>query len=390
VHDPLFISSALEEIAALLKLAGEGYKARAYARGAERAAALGEQLSALITDGSLIEMPDIGRSLAKQISALWHTGSSPLLEHLRVEFPPGSAELSRVPGLTARRIKLLREQLDIRSVDVLREACLAQRVRALPGFGPKTEQRLLEAIDHYRSAPPKPQRLLLSDALGFMRRLERQIVGQQLAAAVFLTGAARRCHELMDALELMVIDPRVSDMHAALARSPFLLRSADTLLVENVPLRLHLCTHDNAGAVLLHTTGSAAHVHALEAHAKAHGLTLRPDGLFDAQGQPAATNSDERAIYSALGLCYVPPERRDEVLASTTSEALVTRAHVRGAVHCHTTYSDGKHSIEEMARAAQARGFEYITITDHSPTAHYAGGVDHDRLIRRHPDPARH
>ena len=387
VHDPLFISASLEEIAALLKLAGEGYKARAYARGAERAAALGDQLGALITDGSLIEMPDIGRSLAKQISALWHTGSSPLLEHLRVEFPPGSAELSRVPGLTARRIKLLREQLDIRSVDSLRDACLAQRVRALPGFGPKTEQRLLAAIDRYRGAPLQPQRMLLSDALLFARRLERQIVGQQLGAAVILAGAARRCHELVSELELVVVEPRASDIAAALARSPYLLRSADGLLVEGVPLRLHVATHANAGAVLLHATGSGAHMQELEARARARGLALQPDGLRDAHGQLSPASSEERAIYGELGASYAPPERRDH--AAQTSSDLVARAHLRGAVHCHTTYSDGKHSIEEMARAAEALGFEYITITDHSPSAHYAGGVDHDRLMEQWDEIAR-
>lgn len=390
MHDPLFISSALEEIAALLKLAGEGYKARAYARGAERAAALGDQLGALIADGSLIEMPDIGQSLAKQISALWHTGSSPLLEHLRVEFPAGSAELSRVPGLTARRIKLLREQLDIRSLDALREACLAQRVRALPGFGPKTEQRLLGAIEHYRSAPLQPQRMLLSDALLFARRLERQIVGQQLAAGALLAGAARRCQELVSELDLVVIDPRTADITAALARSPYLLRTRGALLVEGVPLRLHVCTSANTGAVLLRATGSEAHLRALEARAQLRGLTLQPDGLRDEHGQTLPASRDERAIYSELGLCYVPPERRaDDALLSHEQSELVARADLRGAVHCHTTYSDGKHSIEEMARAAQARGFEYITITDHSPSAHYAGGVDNDRLMQQWDEIAR-
>jgi DNA polymerase (family 10) len=390
VQDALFISSALEEIAALLKLSGEGYKARAYARGAERVAALGDQLGALIADGSLTELPDIGRSLSKQISALWHTRRSPLLEHLRVEFPPGSAELSRVPGLTARRIKALREGLGIRSLDGLREACVAQRVRALPGFGPKTEQSLLEAIDRYRTAPAQPQRMLLSDALLFARRLERQVIGQQLAARVVMAGAARRCQEVLSELDVVLVDPRERDVVAALARSPFLLSSAGQLQVAGVPLHLHLCTRENAGATLLRTTGSEAHLKALQTHAQSRGLDLRGEGLIDVDGKSSPANSAEEAIYARLGLGYVPPERRaDDVLPVSGTCELVERRHLRGAVHCHTTYSDGKHSIEAMARAAQALGFEYITITDHSPSAHYAGGVDIDRLMQQWDEIAR-
>lgn len=383
VGDPLFISSALEEIAALLKLAGEGYKARAYARGAELVLALGDQLGPLIEGGTLIEVPDIGPSLSKQIGALWRSGSSPLLERMRVEFPPGAAELSRVPGMTRRRIQLLREGLGIRSLDALREACLAQRVRTLPGFGAKTEQRLLEAIDSYRTAPARPQRMLLSDALLAARRLERLIVGQQLAAQTVLTGAARRCEELLSELDLVVIDPRVGDVSAAIARSPFVISSAGRLLVDGVPLRLHACAQDNAGATLLRTTGSAAHLRALEALARSRGLELRADGLFDAQGQTSPANREEGAIYAALGLSFVTPEQRSEALPTAAASDLVERAQLRGAVHCHTSYSDGKHSVEQMARAAQALGFEYITITDHSPSAHYAGGVDLDRLLQQ-------
>jgi DNA polymerase (family 10) len=395
VHDPVLVRSALEEIAALLGLAGEGFKARAYARGAELVAALGDQLGPMITAGDLRELPGIGASLSKQIGELWQHGTSPLLERLRIEYPPGSAELSRVPGLTARRIKLLREGLGIRSLEALREACLAQRVRTLPGFGPKTEQRLLEAIELFQTTPEEPRRILLVDALLFVRRLQRQLIGERLAADVLLAGAARRRQEIVTELDVVVVDPSMSDdIFAAVARSAFVTRPARErpreLLIEGVPLRLHVCAREIVGATLLDATGSEAHLRALTARAEQRGLGLRADGLFFADGSFSPASSDEAAIYAELGLCFVPPElRADEALPTAGPIELVEASHLRGAIHCHTTYSDGKHSIEEMARAAQARGFEYITITDHSPSAHYAGGVDLERLKEQWDDIAR-
>ena len=383
MYDALFVSSALEEIAALLKLAGEGYKARAYAHGAEVVVGLSEQLGALVEANELLEVPGIGRSLAKQIEALSGSGRSPLLERLRVEFPPGSAELSRVPGLTARRIKLLREGLDVRTVDALREACLAQRVRTLPGFGAKTEQRLLEAIDQWREAKAQPPRMLLVDALHFARRLERQVLGQRLAANVVLAGAARRCEEVLSELDVVMVDAREDELFSSLARSPFVMGTTrEQFSVDRVPLRVHVCLRDNFGATLLAATGSDSHVQALAERAQQRGLRLSAEGLFDSADRRCAASSDEAAIYSELGHRFVPAELRSGAVLATSTE-LIEGSHLRGVVHCHTTYSDGKHSIEEMARAAQALGFEYITITDHSPSAHYAGGVTVDRLMQQ-------
>jgi DNA polymerase (family 10) len=359
VYDARFVSAALEEIAALFKLAGEGYKARAYAQGAEVVEALGEQLGQLIVHGGLIEVPGIGRSLAKQIEALWHSGRSPLLERLHVDYPPGSAELSRVPGLTARRIKLLREGLAVRSLDALREACLAQRVRTLPGFGAKTEQRLLEAIEHWREAPAQPRRMLLVDALQFIRRLERQVLGQRLAASVLLAGAARRCEEVLCELDVIIVDADEEALYASLNRSPLVMsvtRAGESqLLVEGVPLRLHLCTRENKGAMLLYATGSDAHFCALVDRAQACGMSLRAEGLFDVAGTLSPASHDESAIYAALGLSFVPPELRANQTLASAPHDLIERAHLRGAVHCHTTYLDGIGARIRRPSAAHGR-----------------------------------
>ena len=178
----------------------------------------------------------------------------------------------------------------------------------------------------------------------------------------------------------MIVDPREREPFQAVTRSPYVSAMRGELTVEGVPLRLHLATREDAGAVLLHATGSEAHVRALAERAQARGLSLRADGLFAADGCRSASSAEEAGIYEQLGLCFVPPELRgDATLPTVSAIELVERPQLRGAVHCHTTYSDGKHSVADMARAAQELGFEYITITDHSPSAHYAGGVDLER-----------
>ena len=388
VQDPARIALALEEIASLLQLNGESHKARAYARGATIVVTLGQELESLVRDGQLTEVEGIGPSLSRQISELWNTGSSSLLTRLHATFPEGSAELASLPGITPRRMQALREALGVHTIEALRDACLAQRVRTLRGFGEKTERRFLESIEAREHAPEVPKRMLLADALLITRRLQRQLVGHGYADQLVLSGAARRAQEVLTELDWVAVGARKQELFDQLARSTLLMRvdreRGTAATPEGVPVQLHFADSEYAGATLLWATGSEQHRAALVARARERGLSLDADGLRDAGGDRASASADEAAIYRALGFDYVPPELRGtaRLPAADSGELseLVDANDVRGMVHCHTLYSDGKNSIEEMARAAEALGMEYITITDHSPAAHYAGGVDLDRL----------
>ena len=404
------VEDGLAQIASLFGLSGrDGWKAAAYERGAEIVRALGDdQLEAMISADRLRDIDGIGPSLAKQIGALWRDGRSELLDRLEAQYPRGAAELARVPGMTVRRIRALGDALGIGSIAELRSACAAQRVRAVPGFGVKLEQKLSAGCEQI-DAPPVHRRMLLVEAIATANRLREHLVSiAGVAEEVQLAGAARRGEESVDELELLVVTRDPDGSWAALARlgAVFALDRARSTaqLSAGIGLRLTVVPPQRAGAGLLTATGPRAHVQALEERARARGVALA-DVTADAPDAFAA----EAAIYRTLDLAVTPPELRVDGGEAELSElgesrfaALVEAEHIRGLVHCHTEYSDGRDSVEAMARAAEALGMEYITITDHSPSAHYAGGVPLDRLkaavgrdrarpgAGERPDPTRH
>jgi DNA polymerase (family 10) len=391
-HD---IARALQDVALLMALSGgNAFKVRAYERGAQIVGDLGDQLSTLIEEDQLTTVEGIGPSLAKQIAELWNTGSSALLAELLSAHPPGALELARVPGMTLRRLRALHESLGVTSIEALRDACLAGRVRGVPGFGVKTEERLLAAVERVLSPPPEvPGRMLLGDALRLAKRVEQALLEASAASAVSVAGAARRFEETLGELELVITAIDEEAVFQRLLRLPGVTRvdraARRAQLAQGVPLIVHVAPPEHAGAELLFATGPEAHLHALSQLAHARGLELTAAGLTPrtvrAGGAITAGGESEAAIYERLGVPPVPPElrgRRAQAVdeAEHGYEDLIAAQDIRGLVHCHTTYSDGKHGVEEMARAAEALGMQYITITDHSPSAHYAGGVPLDRL----------
>jgi DNA polymerase (family 10) len=370
------VARALNEIAALLRFGGEvKFKVDAYEHAAQVVTTLGGELAERVEEDRLRDIQGIGPALSRQIQELWNTDSSELLRQLRARHPPGTSELLQVSGVTPRRVRALHDALGIASVEALRDACAAGRVRALPGFGLKTEEKLLLACQRLTQREARgPEPLLLSRGLQLLQLLSAELAS--VAEEVLVAGAARRGEELLAELELVV----VGDAEAAMARLTGLRRVVRVEseqrvahLADGIALRLHVASRANLGTVWLRSTGSAAHLAELEA---------REPGILE---RAFAT---EVELYRALGLGYVPPELRlgsDELTraASAGFDDLVDVPDVLGLVHCHTTYSDGRSSVLEMAQAAHALGMKYVTITDHSPTARYASGVAIDDLRRQ-------
>lgn len=376
MQDPAQVARGLQEIAALLMFSGESrFKTRAYERAATLVATLGPDLASIVEQDSLRTLEGIGDVLSRQILELWNTGSSVLLQRLRRELPEGAAELLRVSGMTPRRIRALSAALGVRSVDDLLAACVARRVREVQGFGPKTEQRLLAACQNLRAQdPPALRNLLMGPALDLATAIRREL--EKVLSQVEVAGAVRRSEETVGELEL-VGDGDVKAALAHLARDGLAVQldaeRGTARLAAGVPLRIH-AAEPAFGSALFFATGDAAHVAAVCALARRQGFEL-----------PARAFATERELYASVGLPLVPPELRqgtDELERAARHELgeLLELEHLRGFVHCHTTYSDGRNSVLEMAQAAHALGAQYITITDHSPSAHYAGGVTLDRL----------
>jgi DNA polymerase (family 10) len=387
MQDPAEVARALGEIAVLIGLEAEPrFKVKAYERAARIVETLGEELGLVVEQDRLRGIAGIGAVLSAQIRELWNSGSSQLLLDLRARHPPGAAELVRVQGMTVRRMRAIHEALGVSSVEDLRAACAAGRVRALAGFGVKTEERLLAACDRWLGRSERnPTSVLLAHALELATLIERELSAVVESATV--TGALRRGEETLRELELVVH----GDLDAALrqlsrlrqvVRVDFARRTAQ--LGDGIPLLLHPA-EPSVGNALLLTTGSAAHVAAVCDRAERSSFAIAGAPRTGLPGLPARTFASEADLYAAVGVCFVPPELRQgadelEQAARGDFSDLVDAGDIVGMVHCHTTYSDGKNSVIEMASAAHALGMSYITITDHSPSAHYASGLTLDRL----------
>lgn len=399
--DKYSIAAALQEIGTLLELKGGQYfKARAYKLGARSVAELSEDLGKLIKQNRLTFVKGIGHALAKQIEELYRTGESTVLNELRGQMPPGVVELSQVRGLNVKKVELLHQELGITSIEELKAAAEAGKLRELKGFGAKTEQRILEAITRTTDEPDR--RIHIHHALRAGERVVDYLKTSRALLEVEFGGSLRRWKETVSRIVIVASSRQPQKLIEHFLKFPMVLSEIDksaqaveVQLSEGFRTRLLVARPDEFAATLLNATGSRAHLKKLEQVAATRKLKLTRAGiekiaLPKAKGRASSIRAQSEAdIYEELGMQYVPPELREDegeveaALRGKLPEDLITNEDIRGMVHCHTTYSDGKHSVEQMVAAAESMGMKYITITDHSPTAFYAGGVKIDRLKRQ-------
>lgn len=394
IKDKFAIAAALQEIGTLLELkGGEYFKARAYKLGARSVAELTEDLGKLIQQNRLTFVKGIGHGLAKQIEELYTTGGSSLLNELRAEMPPGIVELSAVRGLTVKKVQLLHQALGISTVAELKAAAEAGKLRELKGFGAKTETKILEAIAGSENRPA--QRIHIHHALRAGEGILEYLRTSRLLIEAELAGSARRWQETVSQIILVASTKKPQALVDHFLRFPTVLRTEErasgravVTLSEGFRVTLIAVAPKDFAVALFNATGSEAHLQKLSDFAAKGKLRTKARRTSKSKTKPVEVKS-EAQIYRSLGMQFVPPELREDqgeieaALAGKIPEDLVTADDIRGMVHCHTTYSDGKHSVEQMVAAAEALGMKYITITDHSPTAFYAGGVEIDRLQRQ-------
>jgi DNA polymerase (family 10) len=404
--DKYAIAAALQEIGILLELKGGQYfKARAYKQGARSIAEIGEDLGKLIKENRLTFVKGIGYALAKQIEQLYTTGESSMLKELRAQMPPGVAELSRVRGLTVKKVEQLHEALGVTTLEELKAAAEAGKLREVKGFTAKTEARILEAINARKDRAE--QRIHVHHALRAAERIIEYLKTSRALIDVEIAGELRRWHETVSEVVIAASAKNPRTLIDHFVRFPMIVRTEEdshghavVRLSEGFNAKLIAVKPEKFAIALLNATGSEAHLRKLELSAKDNGRrkkrsvsearasarAARPSLMVGLLTQPATTESE---IYRKLGMQYIPPEMREdlgEVEAAQRKklpEDLITTEDIRGMVHCHTTYSDGKHTVEQMVAAAEAMGMRYLTITDHSPTAFYAGGLKIDRLQRQ-------
>jgi len=380
------VARVLQEIADLLELKGENpFKIRAYRNGADVVAHATEAASGL-DEAGLRTWSGIGKDLATRIREIAATGTCEIRLELLKEFPETLLEVLRLQGVGPKTVALLHQELHIKSLEDLSEAAKAGRIRGIKGMGAKKEELILKAIDERQR---HAGRHLLARATEVADALVAYLVAQAPAATIVTVGSVRRGAETCGDLDLLATgaDATLADtfvtyptVERVLGHGP---TKASVLLRGGYQADLRIVLPDQRGAALQYFTGSKAHNIALRDRALERGWKLNEYGLFDAKDQVIA-GATEEGIYQALGLTWISPELREnrgEIAAAAAAALpdLITQADLKGDVHMHTTESDGRESLATMVAAAQARGLQYIAITEHTQSLAMTNGLDEAR-----------
>jgi len=388
-------AETLREIGALLAMEnGNRFRTQAYQRAANVVEGVPD-FEALALTGRLTSLPGVGPGIARVLEESLRTGRSALLEKLRKQYPSGTLELSSV--LSLPRIRLVHEALCVTTLAGLRSACEEGRVRSLPGFGVKSERKLIERID---ALVPHGQVVILPQAVAQGFTLCEHLRRHRSVVLVEVAGTLRRREETIERLDIVVGSKDADAVVSHAQRIPGVATieqiGADRFILHQLGgLDAHVRVVEPAdfAVALVDSTGSPAHLAKLAQRATDKGLVL--DDLALRKGRRKLSIANEEALYSHLDLDFVPPELREDTgefeaaAKGRIPTDLVRVEDIQGVVHCHTDYSDGKHTIEQMAQAAEALGLRYMTITDHSRSATYANGLELDRLERQADEIAR-
>ena len=380
----------LREAAALMQIAGENpFHAKAFETGAAAVAELEGAPEDWPDSGVLLRTKGIGKGLRERIEEWIATGTIASVETLRAEIPPGLLVMSRIPGLGTKSILTLWKDLQIDTIDKLETAAREGKLTPLPRFGEKLVQRILAGIDQTRKYGT---RHLISQARRTAAEIFEQLKQLEGVQRIEACGSLRRRRETIGDLDFIVTTTNpalamqtfttLSGVETVVAHGP---TKSSILLQGGVEVDLRVVEDSQFAAAVNYFTGSKEHNTALRGRAKRRGMRLNEYGLYregEEQPLPAAEEAD---IYLHLGLAYVEPELRENMGEIEAAEAgtlpkLITRDAMRGMLHCHSTWSDGKNSIEEMAQAARALGYEYFALCDHSRLAAYAGGLSIERV----------
>ncbi|NLT04754.1 MAG: PHP domain-containing protein [Solirubrobacterales bacterium] len=436
------IAAAFDELGTLYELDGAVvYRVLAYRNAAKAIRDSGVSVAELARQGRAESLPGIGKTIAEKIDALLAEGEIPAAGKLKARIPVGLVEVTRIPGLGPKRARQLHDELGVDSIESLRAAAEGQQIRTVAGFGARAEEKILAALAAGADGSER-ERVLLSVAREVGGELVEGLRASGLAERVELAGSARRWTDTCKDLDVVVAvraaaggvpgaegdatdagrepggDGEAADADGAPAggQEPAAPRADPAAVaalidafaalpaVDDVTTRgeagakatthqglavdLRVVAADCFGNLLQHFTGSGRHNEALRTAAVRRGLHVSEYGILDDATGETVRCADEAAVYARLGMAYVESELREdrgelEAAREGTLPELVTVADIRGDLHCHTTASDGHDTVLEMARAAQARGYEYLAITDHSASHGFGNHVDADELLRQ-------
>jgi DNA polymerase (family X) len=389
------IAAAFNELAALYELDGANrYRVLAYKEAARVIRDHPQSVADLAEAGTATDLPGVGETLQAKIRALLAEGEIPAAVQLKRKFPPDLVEVTRLPGIGAKTARRMYEELGISSLEELRIAATEHRLRGVRGLGAKVEDNVLAALDRIE-LDGDPERRLLSEVLEVGEELVADLAADAASERVELAGSARRWAETCKDVDIVATATEPARLAAALLGHELAAEpgssgggSARIRTHNGIAVDLRIVPPEEFGNLLQHFTGSKEHNVKLRERALRMGLSVSEHGIADAESGEVTRCASEADVYERLGLAFIEPELRQggdelELAANGELPELVTVEDIRGDLHCHTTLSDGKNSLEEMVEAARQRGYSYLAVTDHSATHGFGNDVQPDALLAR-------
>jgi DNA polymerase (family X) len=389
------IAAALRELGILYELDGaDRFRVQAYREAARTVAESPVSIEQLAEEGRLTELPAVGKTLAEKIVTLIETGSIPSADKLKAKFPATLVEVTRVPGLGAKTARRIYDELGVENLTQLKEAAEDGRIAGMRGLGARTEENILSSLEGV-TEDGIGERLLLSNVLPVAEEIRSDLLGLGVANRIEIAGSARRWTETCKDLDLIATTDDVGGLVEALATHGLSAETrrggdaaASVLTHAGLKVDLRIGTEETFGNLLQHFTGSAEHNVELRERALQRGYSVSEHGVAEVEGKKVRRFPEEAGVYELLGLPYIEPELREgrgEIEAGDTGELpdLVTVDDIRGDLHCHTTLSDGRNSLDEMAQQARRRGYAYLAVTDHSASHGFGNHVTAKQLGKR-------
>lgn len=392
------VSTILYETADLMEIQGEdSFRIRSYRRAAEAIESLPQPISELVPDRKkLLEIPGIGKGMAANLEEIFKKGKLQVHSELLKKYKPTILELMKIQGMGPKTLALIWDAFQVSDVAGVEKLAREGKLRDLPRMSEKTEQKLLKAIENYRRVSG---RFRLDQAAELAQKLSEHLSGATGVEKVTPAGSLRRGRETVGDLDLLVTGKASTNakQREALIKKILAFPGISEVLAQGenkVSFKLHggmqvdirLLAPESFGAALMYFTGSKSHNVALRQRALTLGYTLNEYELARLKDEKRIAGKTEAEIYGKLGLDYIPPEMREsqgeiEAAEEHALPMLISESDIHGDVHMHTTTTDGRNSIEEMAEAARARGYQYIAITDHSKNLAMANGLDDKRAV---------
>ncbi len=387
------VAGVLNEMAELLELHAENrFKIIAYGKAARAIESLKEDIEQVCREGRLDSIPGVGKAIAQKVEEYLRTGKIQAHQDLLKDTPAGMAELLKISGLGPKTIFMLHEKLDISNLDELEKAAREHRIRRLPRMGPTSEKNILKSIERYKK---RSSRILLSVAEPVVSEVLAYLQGIEGLEHITAAGSYRRGKETVGDIDILATASRPEEIIAAFVRMPLVEAvlgkgptKASVIVQETIQVDLRIVEHRSFGTVLQYFTGSKDHNVKLRQLALDRGYSLSEYSLKRLSDGRDLFFDREEDVYTTLGLQYIPPEMREdrgEIEAALKGKMpeLVKLKDIRGDLHVHSDWSDGRASIQEIAKAAKTLGYEYIALCDHSPSVGIAGGLDPEKLEQK-------